>query len=343
VNARERFLAVLAGEMPDRVPTFEILIHPRVIEALCPGADYARFVEEMDIEGAITGTPSSLYRKEVVDAGRRLLRDEWGVLRQEGPEIVPMPMGGPIQSLADLGSYRPPDPDAPWRLVQLEELVRRFRGKRAIGVHLHDSFSYPTYLMGMDKLLMALLLDPPLVEALVTLAVQHTMRLLERAAEIGADFVLFGDDYAATTGPLMSPRHFERYFLPGLGQIVQTAKALGLRVIKHTCGQIGPLLDMIVETGIDGLHPLDAAAGMDIAAVKARYAGRLTVCGGIDCGEVLSDWPPERVEQEVRRRLEELMPGGRYILCSSNSIHSRVRPENYAAMLRALRVYGVYA
>jgi len=255
---------------------------------------------------------------------------------------VPMPMGGPIANMDDLRHYRPPDPWAPGRLAQLEELVARFGGQRAVGVHLHDSFSYPTYLMGMDKLLMALYLDPDLVRALVELSIEHTLGMIERAANLGADFVLFGDDYAATSGPLMSPKSFQEFLLPGLRTVVQAAKTRGLRVIKHTCGRITPLLDMIVDTGIDALHPLDAAAGMDMRAVKDRYGDRIAVCGGIDCGEVLSDWTPEQVQAEVRRRLEELMPGGGYILCSSNSIHSRVRPENYRAMIDALHQYGRY-
>ncbi|MHB0879056.1 MAG: uroporphyrinogen decarboxylase family protein [Anaerolineae bacterium] len=342
MNARERFLAVLDGVQPDRVPTFEILIHPSIIEALCPGCDYAGFVEAMDIEGAISGTPSSLYSKTVVDAERHIVRDEWGVLRQIGTEVVPMPMGGPIATMDDLRRYAPPDPDAPGRLDQLERLLARFRGQRAVGMHVHDSFSYPTYLLGMDKLLMALYLDPDLVRAVIDLSVQHTLRLIARAAAMGADFVLFGDDYAATAGPLMSPALFEAFFLPGLRTVVQAAKGAGLRVIKHSCGRITPLLDMFVDTGINALHPLDAAAGMDMAAVKARYGDRIAVCGGIDCGEVLSDWTPAQVEAEVRRRLEQLAPSGGYIMCSSNSIHSSVKPANYRAMLDALHKYGTY-
>jgi len=342
VNARERFLAVLDKQQPDRVPTFEILIHPTIIEALCPGGEYADFVEAMDIEGVITGTPSSLYSKTVVDAERNLIRDEWGVMRQVGTEVVPFPLGGPISSMEDLRSYEPPDPYAPGRLAQLEALLDRFRGQRAVGVHLHDSYSYPTYLLGMDKLLMSIHLDPDLVRAVVDLSVEHSLAMIERATTMGADFILFGDDYASGDGPMMSPDHFREFFLPGLRTVVQAAKNAGARVIKHTCGRITPLLDMIVDTGIDALHPLDAAAGMDMVAVKAQYGSRIAVCGGIDCGDVLSHWTPEQVEEEVGRRLEELMPGGGYILCSSNSIHSSVKPENYRAMLDALRRYGRY-
>ena len=343
MNARERFLAVLDKQLPDRVPTFEILIHPNVIQALCPGCGYADFVEAMDIEGAITGTPSSLYRKTVIDSERQILLDEWGVTRQLSTEVVPMPLAGPISSMDDLRTYRTPDPDAPWRLEQLEQLLARFRGRRAVGVHLHDAFSYPTYLLGMEKLLMNLYLDPELVRAVVEISIEHTLRMIERAVSMGADFILFGDDYASTAGPLMSPRQFEEFFLPGMTTVVQAAKRTGARVIKHTCGKVTPLLDMIVGTGIDALHPLDAAAGMDMAAVKAQYGDRIAVCGGINCGEVLSDWTPKQVEAEVRRRLSELAPGGGYILCSSNSIHSQVRPENYRAMIEALRRFGSYA
>ena len=110
MNARERFLAVLDGQQPDRVPTFEIIIHPLVIDGLCPGGTYADLVEALDIEGAITGTPSSLYTKTVIDAERQIVRDEWGVTRGLSTEVVPMPMAGPIETMDDLRAYRAPDP-----------------------------------------------------------------------------------------------------------------------------------------------------------------------------------------------------------------------------------------
>jgi uroporphyrinogen decarboxylase len=141
----------------------------------------------------------------------------------------------------------------------------------------------------------------------------------------------------------MSPDHFREFFLPGIQEVVRTAKEMNAYVIKHTDGNIGPILDMIVDTGIDGLHPLDPEAGMDIAAVKEAYGDRICVIGNIDTGRLLSESTPSEVEEEVHRTIERVAPGGGYILSSANSIHVKVRPENYEAMLRVARRYGKYA
>jgi uroporphyrinogen decarboxylase len=133
---------------------------------------------------------------------------------------------------------------------------------------------------------------------------------------------------------------FREFFLPGIRRLVTTAKELGLWVIKHTDGNVTSILESIVETGIDGFHPSDPSAGMDIVEVKRRFGNRICVIGGIDAGDPLSRWPAPSVVDEVRRRVNELAPGGGWIIASSNSLHASVLPENYAAMVWATRAFG---
>jgi len=71
----------------------------------------------------------------------------------------------------------------------------------------------------------------------------------------------------------MSPAHFRELFYPGLCRVMTGYKDLGLRVIKYTVGMISPLMDMIGESGIDCLDPVDPVAGMDLGEVK-RKLGR---------------------------------------------------------------------
>jgi len=100
---------------------------------------------------------------------------------------------------------------------------------------------------------------------------------------------------------------------------------------------------MMVSTGIDGIHPLDPEAGMNIKEVKDKYGDRVCVIGNIDTGKLLSESTPEEVDKAVRDTIMEVAPGGGYIIASANSIHSKVKPENYLAMLKATRLYGNYS
>ncbi len=342
MTGRERAEAALKRGTPDRVPVFELLIDPGVIRGICPECSYVEFAEQYVLDIVLTGTPSANYRMEPIDEKSRTYRDEWGVARQFSEQMVPFPMGGPIKTPEDLKSYKPPDPIDPFRFIGLIKLLENFKGEKLVGMHVHDAFSYPTYLRGMDNLLMDLIERSGLVHDLVKLGVEHTKALMKKARILGAELFVFGDDYAGNTGPLMSPKHFEEFFLPGLREVVAYANEIGAYTIKHTDGNIMPIIEMIVDTGINGLHPLDPEAGMNIKEVKEKYGDRICVIGSIDTGKLLSESSPQEVEEEVRKAIVELAPGGGYIISSANSIHAKVRPENYAAMLRAVKKYGNY-
>jgi uroporphyrinogen decarboxylase len=116
----------------------------------------------------------------------------------------------------------------------------------------------------------------------------------------------------------------------------------GGKVVKHSDGNLWPILDMIVDTGIDGLNPMEPVAGMDIGQVKRKYGNRVCLVGNIDCSRLLSEGSVEEVEAAVRECIRKASPGGGHIISSSNSIHSSVKAENYLTMITATRKYGKY-
>lgn len=334
----ERLMRVLRREEPDRVPHFEWLVDRRVREALCPGCKtHNEFAVRMGHDAILVG-PN--FKKERI--GPKRWWSEWGFVGQDTQEEHGVEVESPIKTMADFERYTPPDPYAPGRYVSIEKAVREFKGNKAIGVHLNDVFSLPRYLMGMENLLMAIITAPDLVQALVDMSVEINLKMAKEVAAMGADFVWTGDDYAGNTGPLMSPKHFRELFYPGLCRVMEGYKELGLSIIKHTDGNLWLIIDMIVDTGIDCLDPIDPLAGMDLAEVKAKYGDRIAVKGNVDCADLMTFGTPEDVIAATREALRKGAPGGGYILSSSNSIHSSVKPENYLAMIQTLEKYGRY-
>lgn len=341
MNSADRVRTALQRGQPDRVPVVEFLIDPAVYRAILPDAqDQADFTDRMDMD-AVACSPDWLRVRENPDG---TFVDEWGVTYvSRGPELLSHPVRGPVETLEDARAYSPPDPDAPYRLETLRDLVRRYKGKRAIIFHHRAEFMWSAYVMGMDGLLAALLCEPELAEYLMDKVLEANMRVAQNAIRAGADVVVLADDYAHNPGPMMSPDVFRRCLLPRMARMVELIRAEGALCIKHTDGNIYPLLDMLVSTGIHGLNPLEPLAGMDLRTVKRLAGDRVCLVGNIDCGELLPHGSPEEVTEAVRRAIEDAGEGGGFILSSSNSIHSSVRPSNYVAMLEAARRFGSYS
>jgi uroporphyrinogen decarboxylase len=338
LTGEQRILRVLDRQEPDRVPHFEWAIDRRVREALAPGCGTLNeFAARMGLD-AVLADPD--FRKEPAGAGR--WRSEWGYVFQDSAEEHGIEVESPIQTMQDFERYTPPDPRAPGRYDSIEKTISRFGGDRAVIVHLNDVFSLPRYLMGYENLLMAIAAEPELVTALVSMSVDINLAMAKEAAARGAKIVYTGDDFAGETGPLMSPASFRALFYPGLCRVMQGYKELGLKIIKHTDGMIWPLIDMIVDSGIDCLDPIDPMAGMDLAEVKRRCGARVALKGNVDCAHLMTRGSPAEVEEATRETLRVGMPGGGFILSSSNSIHSSVKPENYMAMLTAWKTHRNY-
>ncbi len=337
LTSAERVLRVLRREEPDRIPHFEWIIDRRVRDAICPGSSTEEFTVRMGLDAILTAPD---YRKEQIGPTR--FRNEWGTILEYSGEEYGMPMGGPIKTLADLEQYRAPDPHAAGRFASLEKLVARYKGKLAIGVHLNDVLSIPRNLMGFENLMAAFGEQPELVRGLVDLSVKTNLELAKQAAHLGADFVFTGDDYASTQGPFISPRMFREMLAPPLKRVMTGFKGLGLMVIKHTDGNILPLLDMIVDSGIDALDPIDPISGLDIGEMKRRLGHKLALKGNVDCAHTLTNGTEKQVVEETIGVIRKAAEGGGLIVSSSNSIHSGVKPGNYLAMWNAIRAYGRY-
>ncbi|HID78656.1 MAG TPA: hypothetical protein EYP56_22020 [Planctomycetaceae bacterium] len=343
MNSLERVVAALQRRQPDRVPYFECVIDPRVMDALLPGCDYFQFNEWIGMDNASQNRSSwSRDNVEIIDEQRGLFRDKWGVVRAFGPESTPVPVEGPIKCPEDLKRYTPPDPNADDVLGNLPDIVARYKGQKAITAICRDAFFNPAFLRGTTQYLMDMVERPRLVHQLVEVTLSYDIPAMQRMVAAGVDVVVFGDDYADKHSTLMSPKHFRQFVLPGLKRCVDAAHEAGAYVVKHTDGNIMPIIDMIVQTGIDALNPLEPQAGMDIRLIKERYGDRIALIGNIDCGYLLSQAGVDEVREVTRRTIAAAAPGGGYCLSSSNSIHSSVKPENFLAMIETLRQYGRY-
>jgi uroporphyrinogen decarboxylase len=159
--------------------------------------------------------------------------------------------------------------------------------------------------------------------------------------DAGAEALYAAADIADNHGPFYNPQQMDRFVLPYLRDWAEQVKAMGLYAIFHTDGQVDPLLQDLVDTGIHALQAIDSVAGMDIRKVKGAVGNRLCLCGNVDCG-LLYTGPAEAIYAGTRDLLRDCMPGGGFVLGASNAVLRETPIENYRTMIDAWRDFGQY-
>lgn len=156
------------------------------------------------------------------------------------------------------------------------------------------------------------------------------------------DGVALCSDYCFNNGPFLSPSQFGEFVTPYLEKEIERYRDMGLYVIKHTDGNIMPIIDQMIECNPHALHSLDPQAGIDIAIVKRLYGDKICLIGNVDCG-LMQTGTDEEVADSVRYALKHGMPGGGYIFSTSNCIYTGMPLEHYHLMIDIWQKEGIYA
>jgi len=336
MTGNERILTALQLGTPDCVPTFEWFIDSAVGNALLGSPDPIDIVDQLGIDAINIRAD---YAKEFADDGT--FTDEWGLKRQLTDDCIPAVLESPIKNIAEHAEYQFPDPTASHRFATLARARERFGDERALILNLRDGWSDMRDLLGYENSLVDLLLEPEHFAALLDRVVDYNLALARVAVErFGTRVVATTDDIANATGLLVPPASYFDVIGPAFRKVIQGYRDLGCLCIKHCDGDVTSLVEFWIEAGINCIDPVDPGAGMRMADFKTRYGDRICLKGNIDCTGALCDGTEGEVAEEVRTCLADGGMNG-LILSSSNTIHRGVKPENYAAMLRALRTYGM--
>ena len=335
MTPRERILCALNLEEPDRVPYCESTIDP-VVAAKLLGFEPPRELAEV-----------ASFRRSVDEekALSRLLHRDNITYRLTAPIFAEKLRGkdgrifygkGLIRSEKDLELLDFPDPYDDSLYVEAEEYASK-RGEFALIFSTRLGIS-PAYLsMGMEEFSYALYDNPKLVEKVMDAYCTWAAAVVERICQLDFDIILSSDDLAWKAAPLFSPKFFRDIAVPKIRKVVERITTV---LVHHSDGNILPLLDDIIDLGVKGIHPIERAA-MDINDMKKRYGDKVCLIGNIDV-DTLSVGTPEEVEEEVKKRIKEIAPGGGYIVSSGNSIAAYCKPENVIAMAEAIQKYGKY-
>ena len=340
MTSRERVLAALTHQQPDRTPrdfwaeepTWNRLCeflgcHDReqILEQL--GIDLRHINAETPPEQALSnGVHQNLWGERYI-----YRPSPWGSMRED----IQGALAG-ASSLGELESFPWPSPDD-FRYSALGEEARR-RPHHALVYGFADVWQRPALVRGWEQMFVDMAEHPEWVHFLCRKFTEFYLEDYTRAAEATGgriELYLLISDLGSQRGPLISMPMFATFVAPYLKRMIDHIHGLGGRVLYHSCGSIRAFIPELIRLGIDVLDPIQPASpAMKPEALKADFGHQLCFHGGIDMQHLLPNASPGEIQSEVRRYCQTLGRAGGYILSPAHLFQPDVPPENILAVYR---------
>ncbi|WP_346857755.1 uroporphyrinogen decarboxylase family protein [uncultured Draconibacterium sp.] len=240
----------------------------------------------------------------------------------------------------DVDKFNWPDPAKYLDRVEAKRRAKAIDENYArMGIMWSAHFQDACSAFGMEHALMTMLMNPDMFQAVIDRITEFYLKANEifyEATKGYLDVVLIGNDFGSQTGLMLDPDLIRQMVLPGTKQLIDQAKSYGLKVMHHSCGSIFPIVEDLVETGADIIHPIQAlAADMSVENVHKHFAGKTAFCGGIDAQYLLVKGTPLEIEKRVKE-VKQIFPTGLIISPSHEAVLPDIAPENIEALFKAV-------
>ena len=382
MTSRERVLAVLNHQEPDRVPivigasnatgikmkpfqAFKKLVGieaedryvydwPELGTAL-PDEESMRRLRS-DVRPVLDRFPKDVLERLHHRPPHTPFIDDWGSGQKEiepgvwYPGIHPLADATTSEELENYPNW--PDMDDPYRVAHVREQAAQLAADNQYAIMATPWLLFPFErgfaMQGMDKFLYNMAAEPEFAKALLLKNLELCKTLMGHFLdEIGdnIDIIKIGDDLGTQDRLMISPRMYRKLLKPVHADLIQFIKErTKAKVFFHTDGDVFNLIDDFVEIGVDILNPIQTSAGKmaNLEELKSRFGKNLVLCGAIDTQHILPFGTPDEVRQEVRRVINTLGQGGGYMVASVHTIMDEVPAENILAMVDAVEEFGQY-
>ncbi len=275
-----------------------------------------------------------------------IFRDSWGnITRQRPGAYFAEPIQNILDNPADLDNL---EFDSPSDDRRYDEYVKKIQSERVAGrlafTKIGGIYCRSQFMRREDRLLMDMASDEGFCRALFSRVSEHLMQIainsLERTDSWESGIWVY-DDCANSSGPMFSPAMWEKYLLNNYKGMIAALRERGCkRFFFHSDGNIGPLIDLLLEAGFEGFNPLEPRCGLDLVSLRRHYGKRLVFFGGICNTQILPRGDKKEIEAHVRPLVELGADGG--LIIGSASIGDDISPETYDYYIGLLDRYGLY-
>lgn len=222
----------------------------------------------------------------------------------------------------------------------IDRVLAACAGKYSVHGEVKAPSDYLLNMFGMENALMAMILNPALCHKLLERATESICLWAVEQVKRGCDAIKNSSPYAG--GGFLSREHYEEFVMPYEKKLAQAVREAGGFIYTHTCGAIGDRLDLIVQSGVNGIECLDPPplGNTDLAEAKEKWGKQIFIKGNVDSVNVLLRGNPDLVREDVRRRLEIGSAGGGYIMSTACSIAPAVPPQHIKLMVEVTREFS---
>ena len=227
--------------------------------------------------------------------------------------------------------------------AEMGEIFQTVRQQeRYIIMHVYGPHEANWRRHGFEQTLMDMALDPGFIADMSLTHANLVIDTLKRAESYGIkpDGLFFAEDLGINTGPMFSPKAYDKTLFEAHRRIGDYLQANDITYFMHTDGDMRRFIPRLIEAGIQVLQPLEAKAGLDVRKLKGEYGRSLSFMGNIDV-QKMSGTKAE-IEEEVRSKLAIAMADGGYIYHSDHSVPPSVSFENYQYVMEMVEKYGAY-
>jgi len=316
MTSRERYIAALERKpLTGRVPTFELV-----------------FFLTMEAFGLVHPSQRSYGQWDQMEEKERQLH------REQLANMYIMT----AQRFEHSAIFLHPNPGSFEETCRLIDIIREKSGDEYfLMIHGDATYGIPDG-NGMLDFSFRLVDDPDGVKAEADHAVDMALKTAEAFKKHGGlDGFALCSDYCLNTGPFLSPNQFSEFVTPYLARLIKDQREMGFYTIKHTDGNIMPILDQLVDANPHALHSIDPQAGVDIAEVKCLVGNKVCLIGNVNCG-LLDTGSDEDAIASAEYALKNGMPDGGYIFSTSNCVYTGMRLARYEMILDVWRRLGNY-
>jgi uroporphyrinogen decarboxylase len=351
MNARENFFRSVKRQNPEYVPMHLTMCdeHIKTLKNISGTDDYEEYFNLPIRQVNLTTTKSTTdFSSYFTSLPPKAYINEWGVGIIPSDEYAHFyrmvhPMAD-FTTIEEVLSFPLPDILEDYRWEGFEKKVKEIKSKGYVACFSSIMvFEHAWYARGLDNLLADMLVDEEMAKACLDRMMQFQSKIAAKAASMGVDLIIFGDDVGTQKDMMMSVELWRKFIKPTTYSVIKAAKDINPDVLcyYHSDGVIYDIIPELIDIGVDILNPIQPEC-MDPKLIKELYGDKVTLFGTVGTQTTMPFGSQQEVKENVKSLIENVGQGGGFVIAPTHILEPEVPWENIVAFVEAVNEYGKY-